>query len=1394
MTDRPESLTGLSLEEKRALLARLLQEKARAVFPLAHNQRGLWFLYQMDPTSSAYNIWYAARIRSSIDPAAFRRAFQTLIDRHPAMRTTFDERDGELVQRVHEKVTLPLEVVEASSWSEEELRHHVEEEAHRPFDLQRGPLLRLFLFRRSADESVFLLAAHHILGDFWSLVVTVDELHALYPAECSGTPLKLPPLPISYRDFVSSQKDLLDSPAGDRLWSYWERQLEGVPEVLELPFDRPRSPQLTTRGAVHRFQLPADLVRRLRALGERERVTLYPVLLSAFAVLLARSSGQDDFLIGAPFVGRSRPGFEQLVGYFINMLPLRMRLAGDPSFPDLLRQTAATVVDALQHQDYPFQLLVERLKVTREASRAPLIQVTFALDRTHRPGDAVGLLSEATQGNGRVTAAGFRTEPYTVAERSCPTDLEVVLEEVDGTVEGIARFNTDLFDAGTIARLVEHYRTLLEEIATDPDRPVLHLPWMAEAERHRVLVEWNQTRFDHPRGQCLHELVEQQAAKTPEAVAVRSSRGPLSYADLDAQANRIADRLRDLGVRPGVLVPLSLHRSPEMIAAILGTLKAGGAYVPLDPNCPAERLRTVLEETQATVLLTQPGRSVSGCSFPVADEAEGLTYLAVTPSSLAAANRPTASDLAYVIYTSGSTGRPKGVMVEHASVCHTVRWQSAALGIGHDDRMLLLLPYHFDASIAVIFPALASGAELVLAEPGEERDPSLILERMATHRVTLLPIVPGSLRLLLDGPFRECGRWLRWIFCGGEAMPSDLPARLFEQLDVRLCNLYGPTEATVNTTWWSCQCGDTLPAIPPIGRPIHNVQVYLLDRHRQPVPIGIPGELYVGGAGVARGYLNDPELTAERFLDDPFASAPGGRLYRTGDRGRFLADGNIEFLGRSDDQVKVSGYRIEPGEIEAVLETMPGVQQAVVVAATDRGSRQRLIGYVVPRSGDEQALREVGPSGLRRFLRERLPEYLVPSAFVVLSNLPRTTTGKVDRKALPTSLGPRTRSDRPSRPATTPLERFLAGLWQDLLELEKVGVEDNFFEFGGNSIQAAMLINRLQAKLGEPVSTVALFDTPTIEGLVRTLAETRTEAVRRVFGSESLSEPGQEPADRRVDEFPLVVPLGQAATEPERCRQTPLFVIHPPGGIVICYWTLALYMGSDRPVYGIRARGLRAGETVPATMEAMAAEYVGAIRAIQPEGPYHLGGWSLGGVIAYEVAQQLFARGQRVATLSLFDTAIPFNAANRPYSDVEVDDDSGKEYGLDITLKELERLGPEGQLPYLWRHVQRLGLLEADLPLEATEQILTDLKRLFHAHYLLGVGYALRPYPGRITLFRPTEMAATIPTAEDRGWGKLARAVEVIRVPGHHHSMVKEPHVQFLAQHLRRCLEQTEPT
>jgi amino acid adenylation domain-containing protein len=1372
-----------------------LRESATGLdmFPLSHGQRALGFLHQMNPSSPALNLSFCARIVSPIDKNAYRQAFQSLIDRHAGLRTTFVERDGELMQRIHDRCDVAFAFIDASEYEEETLHQRIQEELEKPFNLEKGPLLRMYLFARSPRDHLFIFTAHHIIGDFWSLVVLIEEMRIAYPAALAGVPPVFPPLSGDYQQFVRWQSGRLAGSEGERLWAWWKKHLDGVPHVLNFPTDRKRPPRFTHRGGGVPCQLDVELTGRLKEVAGKEEATLFVSLLAAFQVLISRYSGQDDFVVGSPFAGRPRREFEGVVGYFINMLPLRARLDPDMSFRSLIQRVKATVYDAFEYQDYPFSQIVDRLGIERDPSRTPLIQASFTLERSHRKGEIGTSRFLLPQAQFRMEIGGMQTEPYPMEQRICQADLEMVLEENEGKVEGMLCYNTDLFDKRTTERIAGLYANLLAELVANPDTPLSQIPWLTERERTRILEEWNDTRLDGCVDSCLHELFAKQVAETPDSIAIRFQQRIVNYRELDDWANRIAREIHRHGVEPGALVALCFDRSPEMIAAILGVMKAGAAYVPFDTDSPDERLRHILNETRSPILLTQHRYSerLSALARNIlcidSDHFIESCDDAPPPPSTEVGT----GDLAYLIYTSGSTGRPKGVMVEHGAIVNTVRWRQHTLPLSPNDRVLLSLPYHFDASVAVIFHTLLSGSQLVLAKPGEERNPARLLSRIAQDGVTLLQCLPGTLQFLLEEPeFQTSCRTLVRVCCGGEPMQPQLPRRLFALLKAELYNLYGPTETAVEATSWKCGSGNE-DSVVPIGRPIGNVCVYVLDEQRRPVPVGVPGELYIGGAGLARGYFGDSDLTVIRFVADLFVEKPDARMFKTGDRVRWRADGALEMIGRIDRQVKISGYRIEPCEIETALLSHPLVKDAIVTVRDDSNITPRLVAYTVP-SQDGIALSK---ESLQRHLEGLLPRHMVPADIVLLSAFPRTGSGKVDLKALPLLNSKRVNTNCSVAGPRSRLEAFLAEVWSDLLNGENIDINDNFFDLGGNSLQALMLMGRIRDKLGERVATSTVFDSPTIIGLAKRLRSSHSEAVNLLFGPEDFCEESSEPAYRRnghahingkgravdrIESSDLLVALQPIGTGP------PLFLVHPPGGIVACYQTLAALLGQDRPVYGIRSRGLYREEILPSRLEDLAAEYVDAIRTVQPEGPYLLGGWSLGGVFVYEMAQQLLENGESIELLALLDSTLPFGPTNSAY--LEGIDQSGWEFGLDLTLEELGLLGPDEQLPFLWHHVKQLGLVDEGVPLTMAQEIIDDLKRLFHTHVKLVSEYTIRPLSAHITLFRPSDSPVAANPPLDRGWSQLAD-VEVRFVPGQHHTMVKEPHVRHLARELLDILE-----
>jgi amino acid adenylation domain-containing protein len=1049
-------------------LARRASPHSAAGAPLSSVQQRLWFFQQLLPESPAYNTLRAVRLTGELDVRALGHALDEIVRRHEALRTCFRSADDAPAQFVMPHEPHPLHVVDlgegrAGEADEDRVEEWAAAFTRPPFDLERGPVFRRALLRLGPTEHVLIVVAHHLVFDGWSLKVLVAELAELYAAFSSGRPSPLPELPLQYADYARQQRAEEHGTTYERDLAYWRERMKDAPPVLDLPTDRPRPAVRSSLGRRVTTTLPPALADELKALSRREGATLFMTLVAAFNVLLHRYTGQRDIVVGCPIAGRTRADVEQLVGCFINTLVLRTDLAGDPPFRELLKRVRTGALEAYMHQHLPFDRLIEELRPTRSLSRDPLFDVLFNFRNfPERMAEVPGLaMSELS-----------------LDSRATPVDLSVeVAERPDGLWYALD-YRTELFDAATIQRMMGHYRELLAGIVAAPERRLSELPLLTADERHQLLVAWSDTAADLGPDACIHELVEAQAARTPDAVAVVCAGRSLTYRELDGRANRLAHHLRTLGVGPEVRVGLCVERSLDLAVGVLASLKAGGAYVPLDPEYPRERLAFMVADAQAPVVLTQqslvdrlpPHGATIVCLDRGWDDADGYADPPVTGV------RP--HHLAYVIYTSGSTGRPKGVMIAHRSVCNYVRWRSAYFPLSPTDRQLHNASICFDDSVWELFEPLTIGARVVVARSDELHDGAALLRLIGEQGITAAGFVTSMLRAFLDTPGVEEYRALRRLGVGGEALSAEVRDRCFERLSDTLYNGYGPTEATVAVSYWKCVRGQDDRAI-PIGPPIvANTQIYLLDRQLQPVPVGVPGELYVGGTGLARGYLRRPGLTAERFVPDPFSTAPGRRLYRTGDLARWRADGALEFVGRVDHQVKVRGYRIELGEIEAVLVQHLGVHQAVVTVREPAPGDRRLVAYVVP-AGD----RAPAPRELQIFLKERIPEYMVPPTIVLLDHLPLTPSKKIDLRALPDPEPRTTLSDASDDAPRTPLERTLAEILAGVLGLERVGLHDDFFELGGHSLLATQVASRARTALGVDVPLRMLFDAPTVAEL-----------------------------------------------------------------------------------------------------------------------------------------------------------------------------------------------------------------------------------------------------------------------------------------------------------------------
>ncbi|HEV8583522.1 MAG TPA: amino acid adenylation domain-containing protein [Methylomirabilota bacterium] len=1322
------------------------RDAARDGEPPSFAQQQIWLHAQLAPDVPLYNEPVTIRYRGALEPAALARALSDLVARHEAWRTVFPTQDGRPVQRV-----LPSSVVDVpfadlrglpAAEREAEAVRRATEDARRPFDVARGPLLRARLARLADDDSRLYLTLHHAIFDGYSLYqVVVPELAALYAAALAGARAALPELPLQYADWAAWQRAEVERGAYAGQLEYWAKRLADVP-VVELPGDRPRPPALSYRGAMHPFALPAALGPALAALSARRRVTLYMTLFAAYLVLVHRYTGKDDLVVGSVSAGRKRPEVGRLLGFFANPLALRVDCSGDPTFVELLQRVRDVALEALSNDDLPFEHVVAALQPERDAARHPFFQTVMSLEAP------MARLPE-----------GWDLSHLDVDTRTTKFDLYLEMNARPDGLGGRFTYATDLWRADTIARMAGHYANLLAAVAADPARPLSALPMLDDAERRRVLVDWARARDAYPDPATVHGVFEAQAARTPDAVALTDDATRLTYAEVDARASALARRLAALGVGRDVSVGVHSERSPAMVTALLGVLKAGGAYLPLDPAHPADRLALMAEDAGCRVLVAD--RNAPRVDFRGVVHTVWLDEVEAGARAPGAAVDPDA--LAYVMYTSGSTGRPKGVAVPHRAILRLVFGQSY-VRFAEDETFLHLSAIAFDAATFDVWGALLHGGRCAVLTGGVPT-PRAVREAVRAHGVTAMFLTAAFFNALIDdAPDALAG--VRQIVVGGEALSVAHVARGQALLPgARFVNGYGPTEAT---TFSVCHVvprplePDTVSI--PIGRPIAGTETYLLDRHHEPVPVGVPGELHIGGAGLARGYLNRPDLTAERFVAHPFDATPGARLYRTGDLARWRPDGTIEYVGRLDTQVKVRGVRVEPGEVEAVLATHPAVREVAVIAAVgDRPNDVRLIAYVVPAAGEVPT-----PAALRDFVKRRLPAAFVPAAFVTLETLPLGPTGKLDRRALPAPEP--ARDGRALVRARGPLQWQLAEVWRELLGVTEVGATDDFFDLGGHSLLAVRMLQRVHDLYGTSLPLAVLYTSPTIEAL-----------------SEALL--ASEPAEFQA---PLVR-LRAGGARP------PLFFFHGDlNGAGFYTLTLARHLGADRAFWVIHPLGLH-GRPVPTTIEAMARAHVEQVVAAHPEGPLVLGGYCNGGLVAYETARLLTAAGRQVERLVLIatDADTRFHVLRRPIAAAARALGLGPEGALEqfgrvrLFADRLRGLDARGRAAFVTRATARLSRqlarrLRRTLPLPAPAA--PPAPPLFERYYDACLGYLPGPWPGHVVVFWPEAEEPARAGDPTFGWGSLVARVETVRVPGDHDEIVTR-HIERVATALEARLE-----
>ena len=1309
-------------------------------YPLTFTQQRLWFLDKLDPGKSVYNVSEALRLKGPLDRNALTRSINDIIKRHDTLRTTFCDVDGSPLQVVSPSLTIDIPTESLAhlpaAEREQEATRRTSDRANQPFDLAHGPLIRVSLVQIADNDHVLLISMHHIISEGgWSMGIFLRELNALYNSHLAQQPPALPDLPIQYGDYAVWQRDWMQGEVREQLLDYWTERLKGAPTILDLPTDRPRPSQQSYNGSKESRLLPSVLKTALSDFSKAEGATLFMTLFAGFNTLLSRYTSQEDLVVGVSVAGRGSPETHDLIGFFANTLAVRTELSDDPSFRQLVRRSKQVCIGAYDHEDLPYELLVEVMNPERSLAYSPLFQVMFAYQNAPRQD---------------LHLAGLQASSFDIETRTSMFDLTLfVWERPDGVLLTM-EYSTDLFGRPAIQRLLQHFEVLLIGVIANPDAPVSRLPLLPQEERRTVVTDWNDFRRSYP-DRRMHELFEEQVQRTPDQTALIFRGKALSFAELNRLSNQLARYLRQKGVSTERLVGLCMERSFEMVIALLGVLKAGGAYVPYDPDLPASRLNTMLEDSKPVCVITQQkfGASLSACPGPVIVLDSEIGGLAAQPSSnLNLSVGP--KDAIYAIYTSGSTGLPKAAINTHEAVVNRILWMQDEYQLSPGDRVMQKTPYTFDVSVWEFFWPILCGAILVIAEPGGHRDPSYLANLIAQERITTIHFVPSMLREFLEAADpRQCAS-LKRVICSGEALPPDLRQKFYERLRSELHNLYGPTEAAVDVTYWDCSREAACASV-PIGRPIANVSTYILDRHLEPVPIGVVGELYLGGIGVGRGYLNRPELTAERFIPDPFASDPSARLYRTGDRARFLPGGDIEYLGRNDNQVKLRGFRIELGEIESTILLHDQVRTAAVVVRQDQNGDKLLIGYVV-RTGSA-----LESQVLKAFLKERLPDYMVPAHFVFLDSLPMLSNGKLNRGALPAPENMEGVRGRALVAPRDPTEEKLVAIWEQLLNRRPVGVHDDYFDLGGHSLMAVRLFSEIKKAFGIELPLASLYQAPTIELLARLVSQ-----------------------GGRSDLRASLVPINRMGRKP------PLYCVSGIGGGVLVFRDLAVELGQDQPFYGLQPKS--EGDRIVAltSIPEIASHYIESIRESQPDGPYYLSGYSFGGLVAFEMARQLTSAGFAVPFLGLFDTSAPVRAKvpgsllpRRTYGTAW--ERTLQILSSDEVLEKIKQIVKRRVYSVHERVARKVGL-----PLPA------ELETLSGSQGFAAVNYVGEPYGGPITLFRSQVRPANELWSHTLGWESLVSNVDVRDVPGDHLSIYSGDNLAVLASSLKNCLEQVQ--
>ncbi|CAK8714625.1 Amino acid adenylation domain-containing protein [Candidatus Electrothrix gigas] len=1333
-----------TLSEKKVLLTQLLKEKKTTYsYPLSYGQKALWFIYQQVPESPAYNMARPIEIRGSLNTAVLPSALERLVIRHPILRTTVALEEDEPVQVVHPAGSCQLTEHDAATWSKQELDQALRLSCEQPFDLKNGPVLRVDLFLCGTEHCILLLTMHHLLGDAGSLVILSKELLTLWQG---AEKTSLPPLSVSYADFIRAEQAMLSGPRSEELLAFWKNNLQGCATELNLQTDFPRPAVQTYNGASIPYTFSEELSQELKQLAQQEKTTLFNLMLTAFQILLHRYTGQEDILVGTPTAaGRQDARFSEVVGYFVNSVVLRANI--DPvaaiSFRDLLEVNRRNIMEVLEHAACPFPLLVKNLQPKRDASYSPLFQVMLDFKAADfAPTALPGLLVSSVE----------------MGQMEGQFDLNLSVYEGE-QLSGHLNYNRDLFRPETVQRIITHFEVLLTAVVQHFDQPVNQLPLMPEQEISQ-LMNWNNTDRNYPgKEQTLADLFETQVRKTPDNTALIFGGQQITYSQLNERANQLAHELLARKNDNNPLIAICLERSLEMVIGLLAILKAGCAYVPIDPEYPRERIRYMLEDSAAPVLLT---RSHQVDSLPLEELDHTCLILALDtefPSGQTTADPKvprTVDDLAYMIYTSGSTGKPKGALNAHSGIVNRLLWMQETYQLTAEDRVLQKTTFSFDVSVWEFFWPLITGAGLVVAKPEGHKDPVYLADLIKEHQVTTLHFVPSMLQTFLTHTDAALCRSLVRVICSGEALTPEHVRQFFNtfgELGTELHNLYGPTEAAIDVSHHPCSPQDADSLSIPIGKPVANTKLYVLDVNRQLVPVGVPGELYIGGVQVGRGYLNRPDLTEKAFLNVELFGREE-RVYKTGDLAKWLPDGNLEYLGRIDHQIKLRGFRIELGEIESAMLQFPGISECVVIARETGAGSGQLVAYAVSR---DQSLSEIDPARqVKEYLKQKLPDYMVPAIVLFLEGLPLTANGKIDRKALP---APTVRKSSYVCARDT-IELTLVRLWEQLFDISPISVQDDFFDIGGDSLLAMRLIYHIKKEFDRTLPLHTLFQNRTLEQLAAVLRQ----------------------------ETPV------SAWQPMICLQsegdkTPIFFAHASGGSAFNALEFSSFMGKDRPFYAIHPRGAELGDPFHDSIEEMAADYVTAMREIQPEGPYLMAGWSFGGTVIFEMARLLEQAGETAPLLITIDMPEP-EAVVWKEDDVEFLMDRLPHYH-GVSVDELdENSSDEEKVTYLLKEIKVAGLMRPDIDQHQAQHWFSMYK---HHNRLVGLYKPSSPVQSKMLFYKPAER---IPFDDQMGqalekWPPFVLGgLEMQEAPGNHFNMVSPANTAILAGRIKAYLEE----